>query len=373
VRAVAIIKMQKVKAGKAYGLKAIIDYIQNSDKTEKGLLISAKDCLLECSYKQMLLVKHDHLQDSGRQYVHIIQSFSIDDKLTGETAHEIGQKLLKNFEGFQGIVATHTDRNHIHNHIVLNSVNWRTGLKWQQSKKDLQELKDLSDKLCKEYGLSVIEKGKGWQSYGERKASVEGRGWKRQLAESVAECIKKSTSRQEFIHNLYRFKIEVVFNSNSLLFILPEGKKCGSDKLNTYGDFSRRNLHDYFKYNNERVNDGISDPMVMYYAVELAEKLLGCGENELRDKWIKHSELSALEGQALKEAIIQYKKGSGANWDGQQKNNNNSKQQTYLLITINELLDMKHRERFQQETERAYGSEFVNGIESCEDEDEYEL
>lgn len=144
----AIIKMQKVKVGKTFGLKAILEYIQNPDKTKDGLLISAKDCLQESAYKQMLLVKRDHLQESGRQYVHIIQSFSINDKLTGETAHEIGQKLLQGFEGFQGVIATHIDREHIHNHIVLNSVNWETGLKWQQSKKDLQELKYFSDNLC---------------------------------------------------------------------------------------------------------------------------------------------------------------------------------------------------------------------------------
>ena len=111
-------------------------------------MLTAKDCLLECAYKQMLLVKQDHLQDSGRQYIYIIQSFSINDELSGEIAHEIGQKLLQNFDGFQGVVATHTDRQHIHNHLILNSVNWMTGLKWQQSKRDLQELKNLSDRFC---------------------------------------------------------------------------------------------------------------------------------------------------------------------------------------------------------------------------------
>ena len=74
----AIVKMQKVRAGKAYGLKAVLDYIQNPDKTNNGLLISAKDCLLECASKQMLLTKHDPLArvaffrflltDSGRGF-----------------------------------------------------------------------------------------------------------------------------------------------------------------------------------------------------------------------------------------------------------------------------------------------------------------
>jgi hypothetical protein len=160
----AIIKMQSVKAGKPYGLKAVVDYIQNPDKTEKGRLISAKDCLLESAYEQMHMVKQEYQQIKGRQYVHIIQSFSLSDDLTGETASEIGQMLLATFDGFQGVVATHTDRQHIHNHIVLNSVNYKTGLKWQQSKKDLQLLKDKSDQQCRDYGLSVIEKGNGWKS-----------------------------------------------------------------------------------------------------------------------------------------------------------------------------------------------------------------
>ena len=67
---------------------------------------------------------------------------------------------MQSFDGFQGAVATHTDQQHIHNHLVMNSVNWKTGLKWQQSRKDLQELKDLSDRFCKEYGLSIVEKAK---------------------------------------------------------------------------------------------------------------------------------------------------------------------------------------------------------------------
>jgi len=93
----------------------------------------------------MHLVKQDYQQLHGRQYVHIIQSFSLSDDLTGQVAHNIGQKLLNSFDGLQGVVATHTDRQHTHNHMILPSVNFKTGLKWQQSKKDLQNLKDLSD------------------------------------------------------------------------------------------------------------------------------------------------------------------------------------------------------------------------------------
>jgi len=93
----AIIKMQKVRAGKPYGLKAVLDYIQNPDKTEDGTLVSAKDCLLECAYQQMHLVKQDYQQLQGRQYVHIIQSFSLSDDLTGKMAHEDRTKAFRQF------------------------------------------------------------------------------------------------------------------------------------------------------------------------------------------------------------------------------------------------------------------------------------
>ncbi len=131
----------------------------------------------------------------------------------------IGQKLMATFDGFQWGVVTHTDRKHIHNHIVLNSVNYKTGLKWQQSKKDLQLLKDKSDQLCRDYGLSVIEKGKGWKSYGENRANYSDVIWKRRLAETVAESIGRRNTSEEFIHYLKDEGIEVNFLSNSMIVL----------------------------------------------------------------------------------------------------------------------------------------------------------
>ena len=365
--------MQKVKAGKAYGLKAVLDYIQNPEKTENGALISAKDCLLECAYKQMLLVKHDHLQESGRQYVHIIQSFSINDKLTGETAHEIGQRLLQSFEGFQGVTATHTDRQHIHNHIVLNSVNWKTGLKWQQSKKDLQELKALSDELCKEYGFSVIEKGKGWRSYGENKAAFEGKSWKQELAKKVAELIQKSSTREEFIHFLHEYGIEVDFNKDSLLFTLPDNKKCGSDKLLSYGDFTKENLEQYIKYNDTILDLGLTDPAIMYEAVALASSLLNYNDRQyLQNKYLQETPLSALEGRALREAIIRLKGSSRTPLNRHQSNQASEEEKSkpsYLLATIEELLESALHEKMKQNQTTGFENDYENEM----DEDEWEL
>ena len=123
-------------------------------------MVSAKDCLVESAYQQMMLTKNTFGKTTGRQYVHFIQSFAPDDKLTLKVAHEIGQRMLAPLN-YQGVVATHTNTGIIHNHIVLNSVSTHDGCKWQLSKDDLQAIKNFSDELCLEYGLSVIQKGRG--------------------------------------------------------------------------------------------------------------------------------------------------------------------------------------------------------------------
>lgn len=176
----------------------------------------------------------------------------------------IGQRLLNSFDGFQGAVATHADRQHIHNQLVLSSVNFKTGLKWQQSKKDLQNLKDLLDQLCRGYGISVIDKGKGWRSYGETRANHNGGSWKQSLAELVAETIHISNTHEEFLHYMNNQGIEADFRADKVVFTLSDGKKCGTDKLLPYGDFTKENLDITIQYNQLAFMDAINNPAVMY-------------------------------------------------------------------------------------------------------------
>ena len=363
----AIIKMQKVRAGKPYRLKAVLDYVQNPDKTENGTLVSAKDCLLDCAYQYMHLVKQDYQQLHGRQYVHIIQSFSLSDDLTGQVAHDIGQKLLNSFDGFQGVVATHTDRQHIHNHLVLSSVNFKTGLKWQQSKKDLQNLKDLSDQLCRDYGLSVIEKGKGWRSYGENRANGNGGSWKQSLAEAVADAIHVSNTREEFLHYMNSQEIEADFRSDKVVFTLADGKKCGSDKLLSYGDFTKENLDNTIQYNRLTFMDAINSPAVMYDAIRIASEFLGHDDrSELQGKYLHGEQLSALEGDALKHAIQELKKGGRYTPNNADFNTSNGTKPPYLLMSIALTLEAYLEEKGREEQYQQLREQFI-------DEEEYEL
>ena len=95
----------------------IFPYAMNAEKTDGGTLVSGINCMPETAFNEFQYVKKKYGKEDGRQYYHIVQSFSPDDKLSPKTAHEIGLKFAEYFEGFQIVVSTHTDRNHIQNHI----------------------------------------------------------------------------------------------------------------------------------------------------------------------------------------------------------------------------------------------------------------
>ena len=308
----AIVKIINRKIGKAYAVKAILDYIQNPAKTENGLLCSAKDCLLECAYQQMINTKLDFQQDTGRQYIHIVQSFAADDKLNSEAAHEIGQRLLGSFDGFQGVVCTHTDRNQLHNHIVLNSVNWKTGRKWQSSKNDLYRLRELSDNLCREYGLSVIDKSKGWQQSGEYRA--KGASWKRMLAQDIAACLEKSANRQDFLHNLDVLGLDADLGRKNIMFFVRQNaagryglKKevsCENKKLMSYGDFSKKNIENTLRVNSTLIKQGWNDFEVLQdVLLELGRLHFPDNSTELQDRYFEGIDFDGLTKQEI-EALL---------------------------------------------------------------------
>ena len=135
----------------------IFPYVMNESKTENGILVSGIHCTPESALDEFRFVKNKFGKTNGRQYYHIVQSFSPDDKLTPETAHEIGLRFAEYFPGYQIVVATHCDRDHLHNHLVMNSVNMENGKKFHQTADDLARVKEYSNQLCREYGLFETE------------------------------------------------------------------------------------------------------------------------------------------------------------------------------------------------------------------------
>lgn len=139
----------------------VFSYIQNPRKTADGSYVTAINCLKETALRQMILTKQRYGKED--QYIawHGYQSFK-PGEVTPERCHEIGVKLAKEMWGdrFQVIVTTHLDKGHLHNHFCFNSVSFKDGKKYNYSKAEQQHLRDASDQLCREYGLSVIAHGR---------------------------------------------------------------------------------------------------------------------------------------------------------------------------------------------------------------------
>ena len=215
-------------------LKTIINYVTQDKKTNVNL-ITGKDCMAESCLEEMIYTKNLYHKISGRQYIHIIQSFNPRDNLSAEQVHDIGIKLANTFKGFQVLVATHIDKNHLHNHLVINSVSFENGYKIQMSKKDLQYIKDFSDKLCLEIGASVIPKEEktNYIKRNEYRVAEQGKSWKFKLMNAIDLSLAESNCKDVFIKNMNKLGYQVNWTDTRryITYTTPEGYKCRDNKL----------------------------------------------------------------------------------------------------------------------------------------------
>ena len=215
-------------------IKRIIRYVTQDKKTNVNL-ISGKDCMAESCLEEMLYTKNLYHKNSGRQYIHIIQSFDPKDNLSAEQVHNVGIKLANTFNGFQVLVATHIDKNHLHNHLVINSVSFENGYKIQMSKKDLQYIKDYSDKLCLEIGASIIPKKEktNYIKRNEYRVAEQGKSWKFKLMNAIDLSLAESNTKEEFIKNMNKLGYQVNWTDTRkyITYTTPEGYKCRDNKL----------------------------------------------------------------------------------------------------------------------------------------------
>lgn len=230
-------------------LKTITNYVTQDKKTNANL-ITGKDCLAESSLEEMLYTKELYNKNNGRQYIHIIQSFDPKDNLSAEQVHNTGIKLANTFNGFQVLVATHIDKNHLHNHLIVNSVSFQNGYKIQMSKKNLQYLKDYSDKLCLEIGSSVIPKKDKTQyiKRNEYRVAEQGKSWKFKLINAIDLSLAESSNKEDFIKSMNKLGYQVNWTDTRkyITYTTPEGYKCRDNKL-YYEKYSKGEMENEFR------------------------------------------------------------------------------------------------------------------------------
>ena len=203
-----------------------VAYDLNPSKTEQGLFTEHYCCSTVPS-EAVKAFEAVRAGGTGRGKIlaqQIIQSFR-PGEVTPEQAIQIGMELCERLlKGeYQYVIATHTDREHIHNHILFNNVNMKNGRTFEtlenRHKESWQRVRQISDDLCQEYGLSVIEnpernKGKTWYEWS---CDREGLSWKSKLKNAIDSCIMESASFEELLENLRRRNIEVVYNPSHVI------------------------------------------------------------------------------------------------------------------------------------------------------------
>jgi hypothetical protein len=165
------------------------------------------------------MTRKAHGQDKGIIAHHVIQSFSPDDDITPEQAHQIGLEFIeKAAPNFEIIFSTHIDKGHIHNHFIINSCNTETGNKYLDNTNSLNHLKEISDELCREHGLKVIEKRGGAKSIDQAtyQSAVMGKSWKAQLTSDIDEALTVCKSKIDFIDFLNKKGYKVRYTDNHI-------------------------------------------------------------------------------------------------------------------------------------------------------------
>ncbi|MHB8277019.1 MAG: relaxase/mobilization nuclease domain-containing protein [Candidatus Humimicrobiaceae bacterium] len=216
-------------------IKNIINYVLNKEKTTERI-ISGKDISPSNAIAEMNTTKELYGKKEGITYHHIIQSFK-PGEITPEKAHEIGTELAeKQFKNHEVLIATHKDKEHIHNHLIINSVSFKDGHKLITDKTSLKEIKLENDRICLREHLSIIEKPYAKERYSMTEYKLAEKGlpiWKEQLRSAIDEAKEHSKNMlglKEYLKE--NFNIEMKIQNKNVSYLHPDKQKyCRGDKL----------------------------------------------------------------------------------------------------------------------------------------------
>ena len=260
-------------------MRNCIEYVLRQDKTSELLTyITGPYCHNEVNYdlvyRTFLEEKKMWNKDTGRMYAHNIISWHKDEQITPEQAFEFGKEFAENwFSGFQTLVAVHKDKDHIHCHLVTNSVSYEDGRKLHNTRKDLERMKQLTNQMCRERGLTVAEKGKHFDGSQIEKGEVI--AWskdkynlfRQQVKDSfVADCamavlkaLENCISKEKFIEKMKQFGWNVNWTEKRkhITFQNQEGKKVRDSNLfkTFHLDISKEGLENEFNGNRKKARD----------------------------------------------------------------------------------------------------------------------
>ncbi|MFR9086173.1 MAG: relaxase/mobilization nuclease domain-containing protein [Oscillospiraceae bacterium] len=219
-------------------MRGVMLYVMQEKKTAwDGVpLVSGINCQPQSVYDDFLNTKLLYHKDGGVMFYHMVQSFPKGAEVDPRQAHEAARRLAEYFDGCEVLVCTHVDREHIHSHCVINSVNFETGKKLHMAKEQLQELMRRNDMICQEMGLPVFDaptqqaRGMGDAEY---HTALKGQSWKLRLMSTIDECMKYAADKDAFVSLMASEGYAVRWESGRkyITYTTPDGLKCRDSKL----------------------------------------------------------------------------------------------------------------------------------------------
>ena len=219
-------------------MRGVMCYVMQEKKTAwDGVpLASGINCQPQSVYDDFLNTKLLYHKDGGTMFYHMVQSFPKGAAVDPRQAHEAARRLAEYFDGCEVLVCTHVDREHIHSHCVINSVNFETGKKLHMAKEQLQELMRRNDMICQEMGLPVFEpttqQARG-MSGAEYHTALKGQSWKLRLMNTIDECMKYAADKDAFVSLMESEGCAVRWESSRkyITYTTSDGLKCRDSKL----------------------------------------------------------------------------------------------------------------------------------------------
>lgn len=257
-------------------MKGVIDYCCQDkkvyDKRANQRFVSGVNCNGENAFAEFIATKKAYGKTDGMNYYQYVQSFSPKENITPRQAHEVALEFAeKAWKGYEVLVTTHCDREHIHSHFVINSVSFENGKKLRQSPNTLKTLRASSDEICGKHNLSTLnftDKSGTKISTREYRTAVKGQSWKFKLMNDIDKAMNISGIRKDFIKAMKIMGYSVTWTDDRkyLTYQCPNGMKCRDIKLHNK-KYLKENMENEFRYRQQyfgnaqaeeqRFNDGV--------------------------------------------------------------------------------------------------------------------
>lgn len=275
-------------------MKGVIDYCCQDkkvyDEISNQRLVSGINCDGENAFKEFMATKKSYGKTDGMNFYQYVQSFSPEENITLQQAHKVALEFAeKAWTGYEVLVATHCDSQHIHSHFVINSVSFENGKKLRQNPNTLKSLRALSDEICRQHNLSTLEpysKDGMKISTREYRTAVKGQSWKFKLMNDIDKAMNISGSKEDFINAMSIMSYSVTWTDDRkyITYQCPNKMKCRDIKLHN-DKYLKGSMENEFRYRQEQ-----------YFGKSQAEKqqLADCNRTALRRN---ESDFDSVTGQ----------------------------------------------------------------------------